>query len=82
MVYGKLSGFAQVRERQSRRQQRENLPIEYWRPSVEDDLDDFERNMNALGSRMDTMNKIMFGLLVSLTTASIVGTLNFIVFSR
>ena len=71
-----------MRTRPSRRQQREALPIEYWRSSVEDDLDEFERNFGSLSTRIDTTNRILFGILVSLTTASVVGTLNFIVFSK
>lgn len=69
----------EVAARQPRRVQWAELdPPTVWR-LVADDLDENERDHNQIWKQMENTNKLLIGILVSTTTASILLAINLVI---
>lgn len=60
-----------VAARQPRRAQWQDLELSFVARLVADDLDENERDHNQIWKQLQTTNKLLIGILVSTTTASI-----------
>lgn len=65
-----------VAARQPRRIQWQDLELSFVARLVADDLDENERDHNAIWKQLQTTNKLLIGILVSTTTASILLAVN------
>ena len=67
---------ARLAARESRRLQRLNWPVETHLGALDGDLDDIELLLMEIRSETRSLKTVMIGLLVSISSAAVIGALN------
>lgn len=93
MVFGTFPGNSsrmKAPPQRSRAERNRHLPIEAWRNSVDDDLDDNDRDhvllqnsieevVNNFNKQMNSLRNVLVGILITLATSAVLLAINVVI---